>query len=172
MNIQFKPSPNFRIGRGGYKAIAIVVHIMVGSLPGTDNWFNQSRSHVSSHYGVGKNGDVHKYVEEVNTAFHCGIVDSPSWQLIKQDASGNYINPNLYTIGIEHEGMPGDTLTTLQANTSAQLIADIALRNNIPLDALHVIGHHEIRAGKTCPDTISASVLLELATGYEGKVAV
>jgi N-acetylmuramoyl-L-alanine amidase len=80
---------------------AIVIHVMAGSLAGTDSWFASAESQVSAHYGIGKNGEVHQYVEEENTAFHAGTVDRPSWPLIKKATNKSFINPNLYTIGIQ-----------------------------------------------------------------------
>src|SRR5881275_244407 len=103
MNILNRATTNFVPGRKGYSPIAIVVHIMEGTLSGTDSWFANPVSQVSAHYGLGKSGEVHQYVKETDTAWHAGRVNAPSWKLIK--ASGNkYINPNYYTIGIEHEG--------------------------------------------------------------------
>jgi hypothetical protein len=138
---------NFRPGRPlGFKPEAIVIHIAVGSLASVDATFNDPASKVSAHYCVAKNGDVHQYVQEMDTAFHAGIVVNPSWPLIKPK-----VNPNFYTIGIEHEGLPQDIWPDVQLETSAALVGAIAQRWSIPLDTLHVIRHHQIRASKTCP---------------------
>ncbi len=159
MNTIQKPSPNIRSGRGGHKVIGIVCHIMEGTLPGTDSWFDQIRSHVSAHYGVGKCGEVHQYVAESDTAFHVGVVDHPTWTLIKPN-----VNPNLYTIGIEHEGRDGDALTPAQLQASAALIAAIAKRWQIPIDSQHVIHHHDIRRGKPCPGAgVDVAALIQQA---------
>lgn len=72
---------------------AIVVHIMDGSLSGTDAWFASQASEVSAHYGIGKAGEVHQYVEEADTAFHCGTVKNPSWPGLKRKRSTQSINP-------------------------------------------------------------------------------
>jgi hypothetical protein len=142
-------SGNFRVGRaGGHRPEAIVIHIMDGTLVGTDAWFNDPVSSVSAHYGVGKGGAIHQYVQEADTAFHAGIVDRPSWPLIKPG-----VNPNLYTIGIEHEGVDGSDYpwSPPQMAASIGLVREIAGRWGIPLDAEHVITHHMIRRSKTCP---------------------
>ena len=139
---------NFHTGRRfDQKPEAIIIHIAVGSLRSVDAWFKNAKSGVSAHYCVGKKGQIHQYVDETDTAFHTGIVDSPTWELIK-----SHINPNDYTIGIEHEGMPDDVWPDLQLNTSAGLVGEIAQRWNIPLDSLHVVMHRQIRASKTCPE--------------------
>lgn len=161
MQIDWKPSPNFSPGRRGQTAVAIVVHIMDGTLAGTDAWFASRGSKVSAHYGVGKNGEVHQYVDEDDTAQHAGIVDSPAALVVRQRLT---LNPNLYTVGIEHEGRDGDALTPAQADASAELIAEIASDWGIPLDREHVIAHHEIRASKTCPGKgVDIDALIALA---------
>ncbi len=140
---------NFHKGRpGGLQPQAIVVHVMEGTLNGTDVWFNDPKAQVSAHYGIGKNGDVHQYVEEQDTAFHAGTVVSPSWRGLKQS-----VNPNFYTIGIEHEGTAEEAWpwADAQLTASAALIGEIAARWSIPLDTEHVITHHSIRASKPCP---------------------
>src|SRR4051812_28530968 len=95
---------NFSGGRAGFRPEAIVIHVMDGTLAGTDSWFNDPRSRVSAHYGVGKAGQVHQYVKEIDAAHHAGVVNAPCWPLIKRGHSGSgFINPNFYTIGVEHE---------------------------------------------------------------------
>jgi N-acetylmuramoyl-L-alanine amidase len=141
---------NFRAGRSsGLKPEAIVIHIMDGTLTGTDGWFNNPIAQVSAHYGVGKQGEIHQYVQETDTAFHAGTVVNPSWPLLKPG-----VNPNFYTIGIEHEGRPDDQWPAVQIETSAGLVGEVAARWNIPLDNMHVIPHHQIKSTKTCPGNV------------------
>ena len=145
---------NFFKGRRGKTPIAIVVHIMDGSLRGTDEWFNNPRSRVSAHYGIGKSGEVHQYVAETDTAYHAGTVDHPNWPLMQEGGLlGPAVNPNYYTIGIEHEGFANDEWPPAQVAASAELIAEVATRWGIVRDANHVIPHHAIRASKTCAGT-------------------
>lgn len=143
-------SVNFRPGRPlNFKPEAIVIHIAVGSLGSVDSHFNDPAAQVSAHYCVAKSGKVHQYVHETDTAFHAGIVVNPTWPLLKPD-----VNPNFYTIGIEHEGLPDDVWPDAQLASSAALVGEIAQRWNIPLDDQHVIRHHQIRASKTCPGNV------------------
>lgn len=141
---------NFRSGRPlGFRPEAIVVHIMDGSLAGTDSWFNDRRSGVSAHYGIGKDGTVHQYVKETDTAFHAGTVVRPAWKLLKPR-----VNPNYYTIGIEHEGFgtADGEWPDAMFDASVALARDIAARWQIATDADHVIPHRMIRATKPhCP---------------------
>jgi N-acetyl-anhydromuramyl-L-alanine amidase AmpD len=108
---------NFRKGRHGFEPKAIVIHIIVGSLESAGMTFRDPRSSVSAHYGVGKSGRVHQFVEESDTAFHAGTVVEPTWRLIDPN-----VNPNLYTVGIEHEGQPQDTWPDEQFQASAALV--------------------------------------------------
>ncbi len=160
----WKESPNFWQGRKGYKPEAIVIHIMDGTLAGTDSWFANAQSQVSAHYGIGKNGEVHQYVKEEDTAWHAGRIDTPSWKLIKAST----INPNLYTIGIEHEGKPDDVWTNAMKQASAQLIKQICDQWQIPIDRDHIIGHYQIFSKKpNCPATDKKIIdeLISLAKG-------
>lgn len=127
--------------REGYKPEIIVIHISSGSLTSMASWFNTPSSQASAHYGIGKNGSILQYVEEDKKAWACGRVNNPSFTLYKQG-----INPNLYTINIENEGMDLSLAPAIQIKTLCELIKDIAKRNNIPLDRDHIIGHFQIDA--------------------------
>lgn len=165
MNIISIPSPHFTTGRKIYSPITVVIHIMEGTLTGTDSWFKDPRSKVSAHYGIGKNGEVHQYVKETDTAWHAGRVNAPSWQLIKQAANGLFVNPNYYTIGIEHEGNENSDWPDAMYASSAEMVRSICSRWNIPIDRNHVIGHHEIYSLKTCPGhKVDLNKLIALAT--------
>lgn len=160
MDIRRQPCApeNFRPGRPpGMRPEAIVIHISTSTLASADEWFNDPEAKVSAHYIVGKDGVIHQYVDENDTAFHAGTVVQPTWKLINPR-----VNPNYYTIGIEHEGKESDVWPDVQISTSAALIGSIALRWEIPLDEDHVIPHHAIRATKTCPGSfIQISELLK-----------
>jgi len=57
---------------------------------------------------------------------------------------------NLKSIGIELVSL-GDVFSDEQINSLANLVADIASRNNIPIDREHIIGHEEITNFKSDP---------------------
>lgn len=161
-------SPNITPGRKIYRPEAVVIHIMEGTLAGTDSWFRNPASKVSAHYGIGKNGEIHQYVKETDTAWHAGRVNAPGWQLIKRSTNGMFINPNYYTIGIEHEGNESSDWTDAMYESSSSMIKAICSRWNIPIDRNHVIGHHEIYSLKTCPGSkVSLQKLVALASGTE-----
>jgi N-acetylmuramoyl-L-alanine amidase len=141
------PESNFRKGRPlGFRPEAIVIHIMDGSFSAGESVFLGEGTQKSAHYGISKEGVIHQYVDENNTAFHAGIVVNPTWELLKPG-----INPNFYTVGIEHEGRPDDIWPDTQLTASAGLIGEIVARWNIPVDLQHLPRHHQIRANKTCP---------------------
>lgn len=146
MAIQWIGSPNKDKGREGYRPEAIVIHIMEGTLKGTDAWFSNEESGVSAHYGIGKTGEIHQYVGESDRAWHAGRLVSPTWRLLKAE-----VNPNWYTIGIEHEGTENTPWSDALYKASAGLIETICRRWAIPCDRDHIIGHREIRTDKTCP---------------------
>lgn len=163
-----KPSPNFSKGRAGYKPEAIVIHVMVGTLPGTDSWFANPASKVSAHYGIGKAGQIHQYVDESNTAWHAGRILNPTWKEMMRTSTGGYVNPNSYTLGIEHEGDGKEQWTEAMYQASASLIATLCSRYQIPVDRAHIVGHREIFAGKTCPGTgVDLDRLIKLAKAMQ-----
>jgi N-acetyl-anhydromuramyl-L-alanine amidase AmpD len=101
---------------------------------------------------------VHQYVSEEDTAYHAGIPVCSTWKLLRP-----HVNPNFYTVGIEHEGRAQDQWTDAQYATSAELVGEIARRWSIPIDADHIVMHREIRANKTCPGFVfSRDKLLSL----------
>ncbi|MBI5646901.1 MAG: S8 family serine peptidase [Ignavibacteriae bacterium] len=153
MSIIDIPSPHYTRARSGYRPEAVVIHIMAGTLPGTDAWFRNPQSKVSAHYGIGRTGTVHRYVQEADTAWHAGRVHGPTWGGLHPAPGGGYVNPNFYTIGIEHEGSADSEWTDAMYEASAALVADICTRWNIPVDRAHIIGHREIYSVKSCPGT-------------------
>ena len=167
MAIQWIGSPNKDKGREGYRPEAIVIHIMEGTLKGTDAWFSNDESGVSAHYGVGKNGEIHQYVGESDRAWHTGRIVSPTWRLLKTD-----VNPNWYTIGIEHEGREDTSWSNAMYTASARLIDEICRRWSIPCDRDHIIGHREIRSDKTCPGfEVELDKLVDMASGIQQNPA-
>ncbi len=154
MEIKWIGSPNYGLPRGtkgrkGYKVIAIVDHIMAGSLIGTDSWFGTARSEASAHFGIGKNGEIHQYVELADVAWHAGKVRKPDWALLKDT------NPNYYTIGIEHEGQSGDVFTEAQYQATLWLHKRLIKQYGIPVTADTIIGHYRIDSVNkaNCPGT-------------------
>lgn len=103
-------TPNYAPGRVT-PVEYISLHIMVGTLAGTDATFAVPGAMASSTYGVGGDGSVHQYVRESDTAW----------------ADGDGVNKS---ISIEHQGgMDGVPVTAVEVEASARLCADIARRH-------------------------------------------
>ncbi len=137
-------SCNYSKGRGGHRPEAVVIHVMDDDMPSVDRWFNTPKGPhndlpVSAHYGVGRDGRVHQYVHEMDTAWHAGRLSGCCWPLLKRG-----VNPNRYTVGIEHEGTPHEPWTDAKYAASAALLAGISQRWNVPLDRDHVIRHADL----------------------------
>ncbi|KUO73433.1 MAG: N-acetylmuramoyl-L-alanine amidase [Desulfosporosinus sp. BRH_c37] len=147
--IIWKGSPNFSSPKG-YKILAIVDHIMSGTLAGTDAWFANPASKVSSHFGVGKNGEINQYVDLKNPAWANGGVNKPSWPLL---ISG--VNPNYYTVSIEHEGDSGDVMPEAQYQATLALHRWLVETFGIPVTRDNIIGHYRIDSvnKSRCPGT-------------------
>jgi len=129
-------------GRGGARITAIVLHATAGLEPGPEQWFRDARSHVSAHYIVNRDGSVVQMVREADTAWHAGEVTQDS-----RYAGG--VNPNHWTIGIEHErdGSNSSPLTAAQLYASLALVRSI-IRRHGPLE---VLPHDAIDVGRVCP---------------------
>jgi N-acetyl-anhydromuramyl-L-alanine amidase AmpD len=97
-------------------------------------------------------------VREYNCAWHAGRVHEPTW-----DGLTPGINPNLYTIGIEHEGSGREVWSEPMLSRSAALVVAIARRWRIPIDREHIVGHREIYGLKTCPGALSVDALVAAA---------
>ena len=139
MDIQWMQSPNFAVGRKGYKPMAIFFHIEAGTEGGTQNWFKNPASQVSAHYSISKQGEITQYVKEEDTAWAVGRVTNPSWEFYKQG-----VNPNLTTISIENEGYPQDGFTDAQVETNIWLAAEICKRWDIDVSNETVESHQRL----------------------------
>ena len=163
MKIEDKLVPvNFTKGRGTEKPIALVLHTMVGTLEGTYSWFKNPQSGVSAHYGIGLDGRVWRFVKDEDTAYHAGTKYGTTSELVKEKGA---LNPNAYTIGIEHEdnGQPDQERTEAQYEASSVLVHQLCKTWDIPIDAKHIIRHHEIRANKTCPSALDTNKIIAKA---------
>lgn len=108
---------NYEVGRAGYNIKGIVIHHAAStSLNSIGTVFSDPGRRASAQYGVdGKN--IHQYVSEANTAWHCG-----NWY-------GNHA-----TVGIEttnSTGAPDWRVSDQSLDTLIRLVADIAKRNNL-----------------------------------------
>lgn len=157
-----KPVKNFATGRGTFKPDTIVIHIGEGSQQAIyDTFLNgDPNDPKSSHYSVAKSGEIWQFVQEKDTAWGNGVVVKP---IANQVTSRPGVNPNAYTISIEHEGIGTVDLTEAQYQATSQLVVDICHRWNISIDRVHIIRHNEIRANKTCPGLANVDKIVAMA---------
>lgn len=94
----------------------VIHHAASTSLDSVGQVFSTPNRQASAHYGV-RADQVHQYVKEEDTAWHCG-----------------YWPGNCRTIGIEavnSTGAPDWLVSEATFNTLVKLVADIAKRNNL-----------------------------------------
>ncbi len=151
MKIVQHRTPN-QSSRGGYKPCLIVWHIAEGSYNGTISWEKNPQSQTSSHFVLGKNGEIAQLVPLTEAAWTQGKVNKPTHPLVKMRKN---VNPNLYCISVECEGFWKDTkgkLTDKQLKAAEYLTSYIVEEVDriygveIPVDREHMIGHCEINS--------------------------
>ena len=144
---------NFEEGRGGVAPEAVVLHIAEGPLSAVDATFNEvhdpEEGPTSAHFCVAKDGTIHQYVNTGDTAFANGIIEEGfTARLIDENPD---LNPNQWTISIEHEGETGDEVTPEQFDISTRLTArlfqEILLTSGasgVEVDRDHILRHADI----------------------------
>lgn len=149
---------NYTIGRGGYEVVGIVIHHAVTTdINVIGRVFEQYGRGGSAHYGVGGK-EVHQYVDETNTAWHC---------------SNFWGNEN--TIGIEcvNSALGGDyPVSDETLDTVIRLVADIAKRYNLGKlyvnpseDCPKISGHRDWQGAQTYCMPLDATEVLT-STGF------
>ncbi len=112
-------SSNYTKGRSGKKIEAITIHHMAGVLSAKQCGaiFQRKGRNGSSHYGIGKNGEIALYVDESNTAW-----TNSNW------------NSNCKSVTIEtsNSKIGGSwPVSDKVLNSLIKLVADIAKRNKL-----------------------------------------
>lgn len=135
---------NFLKGRKSLRPEAIVIHAY-SNLDEAETLFADPGSAQSCHYTVDGDGHAYQFVDELDTAFHAGLVINPSWRFLH-----SAVNPNLYTLGVA--GLAGTGIQWPEGlyDTLAELLRELCVQWNIPVDADHIVLHAEIRASKDC----------------------
>ena len=145
---------NFTHGRQDTIHGIVIHHAASTSLDSVGQVFSQYGRGGSAHYGV-KGNQIHQYVREEDTAWHCG--DWPG---------------NCCTIGIEtvnSTGAPDWLIDEETFNTLARLCADIAKRNGLgrvkfgPNDVYPTLSAHRDWSPTYCPGDYLYSRMGELA---------
>ena len=131
---------NFTYGRSGRKIEAITIHHMAGVLTAKQcgEIFQKPGRNGSSHYGIGKNGEIACYVGEENTAWTNSNWDSNCKSVTIETSDAEY-GGNWY--------VSDNVLKQL-----IKLVADIAKRNNLgKLVRGKNLTWHSMFANTSCP---------------------
>ena len=108
------PSPNFN-SRGGCKVDQVILHDMEGSFAGSVEWFDETASHVSAHYGIRDDGQtIALVVDPLNRAWHACAYNSRS-------------------VGIEMAGYSKNGFSAAERLAAARLVAHLCHRFAIPI---------------------------------------
>ncbi|MGW2467946.1 peptidoglycan-binding protein [Streptomyces bauhiniae] len=100
---------------GGQESVrGLVVHIMAGTLPGSDSWFRNPQAQASAHFGTSKAGKLVQWVDTTDRAW--------------AQANGNRT-----WLSIENEGQGGDVLTSAQLDRVAEVFAWVHKTYGVPL---------------------------------------
>ncbi|MET9436861.1 peptidoglycan-binding protein [Streptomyces sp. NPDC006551] len=149
---QWRPVPNCKKG-GQQEVRGVVVHIMAGTLAGTDSWFRNPVSQASSHFGTGKKGALYQWVDTADRAW-AQAAGNTSW------------------LSTENEGRGGDSLTNAQLDRNAEILAWAHKTHGVPLQVAtspsgRGLGYHGM-GGKawgnhpSCPGTKIVAQLDEI----------
>ncbi|MFJ8345016.1 peptidoglycan-binding protein [Streptomyces sp. NPDC094153] len=140
---------------GGQASVrGVVVHIMDGTLEGTDSWF---RSHpeakASSHFGTSRAGDLRQWVST-------------------SDKAWAQANGNSSWLSVENEGRGGDTLTDAQLDRNAEVLAWAHATDGVPLQVAdgpdgrglgyHAMGGNAWGGHLNCPGSRVVAQLAEI----------
>jgi hypothetical protein len=126
--------------------MGVVMHTMVGNLPGTIGVFNKPGFNASAHFGIDQNGHIHQF-GPVNGWIAWAEMDG---------------NPNWYSIEHADNGNPDNPLTDAQLTASAQVVEALSRHAAFPLREANAPGgqgygvHYMGGAawgGHTCPDS-------------------
>jgi|SRR5215472_4164655 len=131
---------------GSGAMMGVVMHTMVGNLPGTVSWFNTPTAQASAQFGIAQDGLIHQFgpIGKGWIAWHAGAGNA-TWY------------------GIEHadDGNPDNPLTDAQLTASAQLVECLSAFAGFPLAisnstttkgyGVHYMGG-SAWGGHSCPD--------------------
>lgn len=142
------PTTNGQWGSGAMKGV--IMHTMVGNLPGTVAWFNNPAAKASAHFGVGQDGSIHQF----------GPIGK-GWMAWAQDDPPLGGNADWYSIEHADNENPDNPLTYAQKVASAQLVECLSAFAGFPLDVTDSVdgkgyGTHAMGGanwgGHSCPD--------------------
>lgn len=136
--------------RRGHIPDVIVNHVVGGSAKSCISWFTSPNNNVSSaHFLVSKDGNIYQFVDIKESSWASGLTSGLKHATADIVHERGGLNPNRYSISIEHEGTNGE-LTDKQLEATIFLHKHIKEEINriygkkIELSRKNVIGHFEI----------------------------
>ncbi len=140
----WRPIGGNKTPSGMGQIFGVALHIMAGTLTGTESWFNNPRAEASSHFGTGRAGALRQWVDTRDRAW-AQAAGNPHW------------------ISIENEGKGGDELTDAQLDACARVLAWAHTEHGVPLriassPSERGLGHHAMGGAAwgnhtACPGT-------------------
>lgn len=129
------PSPGFWAGTTNFNLrkpnIVVIHHTAQNSCEQTLKTFTLTRTQVSAHYVICKDGTVHHMLNDYLRAWHGGV---GKW--------GTLTDINSASIGIELDNNGAETFPGAQVNSLLTLLDTLKRRHNIP--TANFIGHADI----------------------------
>ena len=110
----WRPIPANYTPNGQTSVRGVVVHIMAGTLAGTESWFRNPQARASSHFGTGRSGRLYQWVDTKDRAW-AQAAGNTSW------------------LSVENEGQGGDALTHVQLAYNAEVLAWAHRVYSVPL---------------------------------------
>ncbi|WP_417371746.1 N-acetylmuramoyl-L-alanine amidase [Gelidibacter japonicus] len=111
--------------------IVVIHHTAQNSVDQTLKTFTLKRTQVSSHYVIGRNGEVYHMLNDLYRAWHAG---NGQW--------GSNTDINSASIGIELDNNGFEAFSPLQMASLLNLLEDLKTKYKIP--AANFIGHSDI----------------------------
>jgi N-acetylmuramoyl-L-alanine amidase len=132
-SIRWLPSPNFNSRQGKKIEMIVVHHTAIPTIDETIRLFLDTKSSVSSHYVLGRDGGIVQMVRDEDRAWHAGV---SRWKGVD--------NCNDYSIGIEivNRGDGSDPFSDEQYCSLSQLVGWLVSKYGIGRDM--IVGHRDI----------------------------
>ncbi len=157
-------SRNFWPGHGGQRIKAVVLHIAQGNEDATIGWLTNPKSDASAHFLITKAGKVIQFVSINDSSWGNGLVYQNGQWIIpgsnRVPAGATWtglipdVNPNYYTLSIEHEGQYTEKWTPAMYNANLQVLQWFHDQTGI-IYRLHdtLLAHSELNSAnrKNCP---------------------
>jgi len=105
MNINFKQTPNYSVGKE--KKIGWIIHGTLGAYKGAVEWLSNGNreNRTSAHFVIGRNeGEIIQLVKIADVAWHAGVISNPNEKakkVLPKRLDGQFDNPNKYFVGVE-----------------------------------------------------------------------